>query len=136
MQPEPYSYRADPAVPAFDDRAPLIIFDGDHWRCSDRCDVTGRYIREPAGVMMLRLMRPLVARHGRGAESEIEIVLDVLCGPSPIAARAFLAVERCRMHRVGMHDVAMQTVGVHRSVVQRAGRAFRSRCPTSAACAL
>ncbi len=28
MNPAPYSYRTDPAVPAFDERAPLLIFDG------------------------------------------------------------------------------------------------------------
>ena len=30
----PFSYRTDPAVPAFDDRAPLIIFDGMCVLCS------------------------------------------------------------------------------------------------------
>ena len=27
MIPDPYSYRADPAVPAFDDSRPLFVFD-------------------------------------------------------------------------------------------------------------
>ncbi len=34
MRPTPYSYRADPAVPAFDDEAPLFIFDGMCVLCS------------------------------------------------------------------------------------------------------
>lgn len=34
MQLEPYSYRRDPNVPAFDDSAPLLIFDGHCVLCS------------------------------------------------------------------------------------------------------
>jgi predicted DCC family thiol-disulfide oxidoreductase YuxK len=35
MRAEPYSYRNDPAVPAFDDTRPLIIFDGLCVLCSN-----------------------------------------------------------------------------------------------------
>lgn len=35
---EPFSYRADPAVPSFDDSAPLLIFDGHCVFCSAAVD--------------------------------------------------------------------------------------------------
>lgn len=38
MTPAPYSYRADPAVPKFDDSWPLIIFDGHCVLCSSGID--------------------------------------------------------------------------------------------------
>jgi predicted DCC family thiol-disulfide oxidoreductase YuxK len=34
MQPAPYAYRNDPAVPPFDDSKPLVVFDGDCVLCS------------------------------------------------------------------------------------------------------
>ncbi len=44
----PYSYRADPAVPAFDDSAPLVIFDGHCVLCS--CGVQWMLARDPNGT--------------------------------------------------------------------------------------
>ena len=38
MEPAPYSYRTDPAVPAFDDGAPIIVFDGHCALCSGWVD--------------------------------------------------------------------------------------------------
>lgn len=43
----PYSYRADPAVPAFDDTAPLLIFDGECVLCSS--GVQWMLARDPGG---------------------------------------------------------------------------------------
>jgi len=46
--PAPYTYRTDPAVPPFDDTAPLIIFDGLCVLCSD--GVQWMIARDPAGT--------------------------------------------------------------------------------------
>lgn len=35
MKREPYTYRDDPAVPAFDDTKPIVIFDGECVLCSN-----------------------------------------------------------------------------------------------------
>jgi len=43
----PYSYRNDPAVPAFDDTAPIVIFDGLCVLCSS--GVQWMLTRDPAG---------------------------------------------------------------------------------------
>ncbi len=48
MSPAPYSYRADPAVPKFDDTAPLIIFDGLCVLCST--GVQSMIKRDPNGT--------------------------------------------------------------------------------------
>ena len=54
MASEPYSYRADPAVPAFADDRPVIVFDGHCALCSGwarfvlRNDRRGRYRLLPA----------------------------------------------------------------------------------------
>ena len=48
MQPGPYSYRKDPSVPAFDDSAPLLIFDGHCVLCSG--GVQFMLTRDPAGT--------------------------------------------------------------------------------------
>ena len=50
---EPYSYRRDPAVPAFDDGAPVVVFDGHCAMCSGFVDFLlardrGRYRFVPA----------------------------------------------------------------------------------------
>lgn len=48
MPPSPYSYRDDPAVPRFDDSAPLLIFDGLCVLCST--GVIWMLRRDPHGV--------------------------------------------------------------------------------------
>lgn len=48
MPVTPYSYRDDPAVPAFDDSAPVIIFDGLCALCS--CGVQSMLKRDPNGT--------------------------------------------------------------------------------------
>jgi predicted DCC family thiol-disulfide oxidoreductase YuxK len=54
LQAQPYSYRADPAVPAFADERPVIVFDGHCALCSGwarfvlRNDRKGRYRLLPA----------------------------------------------------------------------------------------
>ena len=50
---DPYSYRADPAVPEFDDSAPVVVFDGHCAMCSGFVDFLlardgGRYRFVPA----------------------------------------------------------------------------------------
>ena len=71
MQPEPYSYRADPAVPAFDDGAPLIIFDGHCVLCSG--GVQFMLARDPHGVARFAAIqepvpKALYAHYGLDAE--------------------------------------------------------------------
>ena len=48
MPHQPYSYRSDPAVPAFDDGEPLIIFDGHCVLCSS--GVQFMLARDPNGT--------------------------------------------------------------------------------------
>lgn len=48
MEPTPYSYRADRNVPAFDDRAPILIFDGLCVLCSS--GVQTMLKRDPHGT--------------------------------------------------------------------------------------
>lgn len=48
MPVTPYSYRADPAVPSFDDSAPLLIFDGECVLCSS--GVQWMLARDPEGA--------------------------------------------------------------------------------------
>lgn len=47
MRARPYSYRSDPAVPTFDDAAPLLVFDGDCVMCS--AGVQWMLARDPHG---------------------------------------------------------------------------------------
>ena len=42
---DPYSYRADPAVPDFDDRQPIAFMDGDCTLCTTGARLIGRYDR-------------------------------------------------------------------------------------------
>ena len=48
MRYKPFSYRNDPAVPPFDDSAPIVIFDGMCVLCST--GVTWMLARDPAGA--------------------------------------------------------------------------------------
>jgi predicted DCC family thiol-disulfide oxidoreductase YuxK len=48
MTHAPYSYRADPAVPAFDDSLPLLVFDGNCVLCSS--GVNWMMQRDPQGT--------------------------------------------------------------------------------------
>lgn len=42
---EPYSYRSDPAVPAFDDRGPVTVMDGECVLCTAGARVIARFDR-------------------------------------------------------------------------------------------
>jgi predicted DCC family thiol-disulfide oxidoreductase YuxK len=69
---QPHSYRADPAVPVFDDRAPLIIFDGHCVLCS--AGVQWMMARDPAGrqrfaAIQSPLPRALYRHYGLDAET-------------------------------------------------------------------
>lgn len=64
MSPEPFSWRADPQVPAFPDEHPLIVFDGDCVMCSANArfvlgrDRNGRFrlttAQSPLGAALYR----------------------------------------------------------------------------------
>ena len=60
MQETPYSYRNDPAVPPFDDAAPLIIFDGDCVMCS--AGVQWMLARDPAGATRFAAIQEEIPR--------------------------------------------------------------------------
>jgi predicted DCC family thiol-disulfide oxidoreductase YuxK len=59
---DPYSYRDDPAVPAFQDDRPIVVFDGHCAMCSRwarlvlRCDRAGRYRLLPAQTPLGRAL--------------------------------------------------------------------------------
>lgn len=55
-----YTYRADPAVPAFDDGAPLVIFDGMCVLCSS--DVQWMMRRDPGGETKFAVVQSPLAR--------------------------------------------------------------------------
>lgn len=72
MAPRPYSYRADPDVPAFDDTAPLLIFDGLCVLCSS--GVAWMLARDPHGSSRFAaiqdpLPRALYRHYGLDAEA-------------------------------------------------------------------
>jgi predicted DCC family thiol-disulfide oxidoreductase YuxK len=60
MQTAPYSYRTDPAVPAFDDAAPLLIFDGDCVLCS--AGVQWMLARDPDGATRFAAIQEALPR--------------------------------------------------------------------------
>ncbi len=67
----PYSYRADPAVPMFDDSQPLLIFDGLCVLCSS--GVQWMLARDPEGtsrfaVIQSPIPRALYAHYGLDAD--------------------------------------------------------------------
>jgi predicted DCC family thiol-disulfide oxidoreductase YuxK len=68
----PYSYRSDPRVPAFDDSAPIVIFDGLCVLCST--GVQWMLARDPAGVTRFAAIQDpipqaLYAHYGLDAET-------------------------------------------------------------------
>ncbi len=60
MQATPYSYRSDPAVPPFDDAAPLIIFDGECVMCSS--GVQWMLARDPNGATRFAAIQEAIPR--------------------------------------------------------------------------
>jgi predicted DCC family thiol-disulfide oxidoreductase YuxK len=72
MAAVPYSYRADPSVPRFDDRLPIVIFDGLCELCS--AGVQWMLARDPKGttrfaVIQSAVPRALYAHYGLDAET-------------------------------------------------------------------
>ena len=72
MSPMPYTYRNDPAVPAFDDTRPLVIFDGLCVLCSS--GVAWMLAHDPHGnsrfaVIQDPLPRALYRHYGLDAEA-------------------------------------------------------------------
>jgi len=68
----PFSYRDDPSVPAFDDTAPLVIFDGQCVLCS--AGVQWMLARDPKGTsrfaaIQQEIPRALYAHYGLDAEA-------------------------------------------------------------------
>lgn len=57
---DPYSYREDPSVPPFDDRAPLIIFDGVCVLCSSGVQFMMR--RDPTGDTKFAVIQDALPR--------------------------------------------------------------------------
>jgi predicted DCC family thiol-disulfide oxidoreductase YuxK len=66
---EPYSYRRDPAVPAFPDDKPLIVFDGICVLCSGWADFVLRHDTE-------KRYRLLTAQSGLGRALYLHYGLD------------------------------------------------------------
>lgn len=60
MTPRPYSYRDDPAVPAFDDTRPLLIFDGMCVLCSS--GVAWMLRRDPSGTSRFAVIQDPLPR--------------------------------------------------------------------------
>lgn len=60
MPAVPYSYRGDPSVPAFDDSAPLVIFDGTCVLCSR--GVIWMLARDPYGATRFAAIQDAVPR--------------------------------------------------------------------------
>lgn len=60
MKTAPFSYRADPAVPAFDDSEPLFIFDGFCVLCSE--GVRWMLKRDPKGATRFITVQSTLAR--------------------------------------------------------------------------
>ena len=115
---DPYSYRADPAVPDFPDDKPLILFDGVCGLCSGfarfvlRHDTAGLFrlatAQSPLGQALYRhygldpvdMGTMLVIADGRPrvkADAGI-LVLERLGPPWPLARAARLAPERLADH--------------------------------------
>ena len=60
MPPTPYTYRSDPAVPAFDDSAPIVIFDGMCVLCSR--GVQWMLARDPHGTTKFAAIQEPIPR--------------------------------------------------------------------------
>ncbi len=83
-QPTPYSYRTDPAVPAFDDAAPLVIFDGMCVLCSGGVDWMLK--RDPNGTTRFAAIQHSVPRalyHHYGLDADDFDTFMVLTGGVP-----------------------------------------------------
>jgi len=60
MRHTPYSYRADPAVPSFDDTSPIVIFDGHCVLCAS--GVQWMLKRDPHGTTLFAAIQEAVPR--------------------------------------------------------------------------
>jgi predicted DCC family thiol-disulfide oxidoreductase YuxK len=97
MEPVPYSYRADPAVPKFDDSRPLLIFDGLCVLCSS--GVQWMLARDPAGesrfaVIQSPLPRALYQHYHLDAE-RFDTFMVLSDGVAHVRWRGLLAAARC-----------------------------------------
>lgn len=91
-----FSYRADPRVPAFDDSAPLLIFDGECVLCS--CGVQWMLARDPQGATRFAaiqepLPRALYAHYGLDAD-EFETFMVMKDGRAFVRWAGVLAAAR------------------------------------------
>ena len=80
----PYSYRADPAVPAFDDSRPLYVFDGECVLCSRGAAWLMRH--DPAGRVRFTsaqgaLGRALYAHYGLPVDDSAAPLAPASCPP-------------------------------------------------------
>ncbi len=100
MPARPYSYRDDPAVPAFDDSSPIVIFDGLCVLCSS--GVAWMMRRDPSGnsrfaVIQDPVPRALYRHYGldaedlrylHGSERRRSRIRDgPACSPPPVRCR-------------------------------------------------
>lgn len=81
MNPAPFSYRADPSVPKFDDSAPLVIFDGHCVLCSQGVEWMLR--RDPGGSSKFAVV-----------QSEIPRALYLHYGLDPDRFDTFMVLEQ------------------------------------------
>ena len=93
----PYSYRADPAVPKFDDSQPLLIFDGLCVLCSS--GVAWMLARDPAGpsrfaVIQSPLPRALYAHYHLDTE-RFDTFMVLSNGVAHVKWQGVLAAARC-----------------------------------------
>ena len=96
MLPVLYSYRADPGVPAFDDNAPLIVFDGLCVLCSS--GVQFMIARDPFGtsrfaVIQSPLPRALYAHYGLDAD-RFDTFMVLVDGQPSVRWAGLLAAAR------------------------------------------
>jgi predicted DCC family thiol-disulfide oxidoreductase YuxK len=92
----PYSYRSDPSVPAFDDRAPIIVFDGLCVLCSGGVQALFRLDRKAlfkVAAIQQPIPQALYRHYGLNAQT-FDTFLLLADGLPHVKADAVLEVAR------------------------------------------